>query len=71
MKKLQKLVIICNNILNNKQHTRVTYLGFILEETMAGESVAHKVISKVNMRLKFLNQKNEYLTPNLYHFATR
>ena len=48
-----------------KQHSRVTYLGCILEETMSGESMANKVISKVNARLKFLHQKNKYLTPNL------
>ena len=32
---------------------------------MSGESMANKVISKVNARLKFLHQKNKYLTPNL------
>ena len=32
---------------------------------MSGESVADKVISKVNAKLKFLYQKNKYLTPNL------
>ena len=32
---------------------------------MSGESIANKVISKVNARLKFLQQKNKYLTPNL------
>ena len=26
-----------------------------------------KVITKVNARLKFLHQKNKYLTPNLHH----
>ena len=53
-----------NNI-RIKQHSRVTYLGCILEETMSGESMANKVISKVNARLKFLHRKNNYLTPNL------
>ena len=38
----------------------------ILEETMFGESMAHKVISKVNVRLKFLHQKSKYLAPNLH-----
>ena len=33
---------------------------------MSGESMAHKVISKVNARLKFLHRKNKYLTPNLH-----
>ena len=65
IKKLQKLEIIYNNI-QIKQHSRVTYLGCILEETMSGESMANKVISKVNARLKFLHRKNKYLTPNLH-----
>ena len=64
IKKLQKLEIIYNNI-RIKEHSRVTYLGCILEETMSGESMAHKVISKVSVRLKFLHRKNKYLTPNL------
>ena len=64
IKELQKLEIIRNNI-RVKQHARVTYLGCILEETMSGESMANKVISKVNARLKFLHRKNKYLTPNL------
>ena len=32
---------------------------------MSGESVANKVISKVNARLVFLHWKNKYLTRNL------
>ena len=52
IKKLQKLQIIYNNI-RIKQQSQVTYLVCILEETMSGESMAHKVISKVNARLKF------------------
>ena len=61
IKKLQKLETIYNNI-RIKQHSRVTYLGCIVEETMPGHN---KVISKVNVRLKFLHRKNQYLTPNL------
>ena len=49
IRKLQKLEIIYNNI-RIKDHSRVTYLGCILEETMSGESMANKVISKVNAR---------------------
>ena len=59
------LEIICNNV-RIKQHSQVTYLDCILEETMSGESMANKVISKVNARLKFLHLKNKYLTPNLH-----
>ena len=44
-----------------KQHSKVTYLDCILDETMSGES-ALKVINKINLRLKFLNRKNKFLT---------
>ena len=64
IKKLQKLRIICNNIWI-KQNSRVTYLGCILEETTSGESIPHKVISKVNARLNFWQRKNKQLRPNL------
>ena len=40
-------------------------MGCIVEETMSGESVAHKVIRKINARLKFLHWKNKYVKPNL------
>ena len=33
---------------------------------MSGESKSHKVISKVNKRLRFLRQKSKYFTPNLH-----
>ena len=64
IKKLQKLEIIYNKI-QIKQHSRVTYLGCILEETMSGKSMANKVIRKVNARLKFLHRKNKCLSSNL------
>ena len=40
IRQLQKLEIIYNNI-RTKQHSRVTYLGCILEETMSRESMAN------------------------------
>ena len=52
IKKLQKLEIIYNNI-QIKQHSQVAYLGCIIEETMSRELMANKVISEVNVRLKF------------------
>ena len=64
IKKLQKLEIVYNNI-RIKQHSRVTYLGCTFDETISGESMANKLVSKVNARLKFLDPKNKYLTPNL------
>ena len=31
-----------------KQHSQVTYLGCVMDETMSGEPVARKVINKIN-----------------------
>ena len=64
IKRLQKLEIIYNNI-QIKQYSGVAYLGYIFEESVSGESMANKVINKVNARLRFLHRKNKYLTPNL------
>ena len=52
IKMVPNLDIIYNNI-PIKQHSRVTYLNCILDETLSGESMAHKVIRKDNRRLKF------------------
>ena len=64
IKKVPKLKINYKNI-QIKQHSKVTYLGCILDETMSGESMALKVIKKINSRLKFLHRKNKFLTPAL------
>ena len=45
-----------------KQHSKVTYLGCIINETMSGESMALKVIDKINLGFKFLHRKNKFLT---------
>ena len=37
----------------------------MLAETMSGESMALKVINKINSRLKFPHRKNNFLTPAL------
>ena len=63
-RKIKKPQELCNNI-RIQQHSRVLYLGCILEETLSGELIAHKAISKVNARLKFFHHKNKYVTPNL------
>ena len=64
IKKVPKLKITYKNM-QIKQHSKVTYLGCILDETMSGESMALKVINKINSRLKFLHRKNKFLTPAL------
>ena len=47
--KVPKLKIKYKNI-QIKQHSKVTYLGCILDETVSGESMALKVINKINSR---------------------
>ena len=39
--------------INIKQHKYVNYLGCALDETMSGETMALRVIEKINSRLKF------------------
>ena len=63
-RKVPKLKINYKN-LQIKQHSKVTYLGCILNETMHGESMAVRVINKMNLRLKFLHRKNKFLTSAL------
>ena len=49
-----------------KEHSKVAYLGCILDETMSGEPMALKVINKINSRRSrhsFLKRKNKFLTP--------
>ena len=48
-----------------KQHSKVKYLGCMLDETMSGETIAFSSIDKINNKLKFLYRKNKFLTPNL------
>ena len=43
-----------------KQHPKVSYLGCILDETLSGESMALKVVEKINMKLRFLYRKNKF-----------
>ena len=44
-----------------KQHKHVNYLGCVLDETISGETMALRVIEKINSRLKFLYRKNRFL----------
>ena len=64
IKKVPKLNINCKNM-QIKQHSKVTYLDCILDETMSRESMVLKVINKINSKLKFVHRKNKYLTPTL------
>ena len=44
-----------------KQHSKVTYLGCVLDEDLSGESMATKVMGNINGRIKFLYRKNRFL----------
>ena len=48
-----------------KQHSKVTYLGCVLDEDLSGETMATKVTGKINSRLKFFYRKNKFLTSSL------
>ena len=48
-----------------KQHSQVTYLGCVLDETLSGETMAFKALKKINGKLNFLYRKNKFLTPTL------
>ena len=64
IKTIGKLDIHHGNI-KIKQHSKVTYLGCILDEDMSGESMATKVLGKINAKLRFLYRKNKFLTSGL------
>ena len=55
-KKVPKLKISYKNI-QIKQHSKVRYLDFILDETISGESMALNGINKKNSRVKLLHRK--------------
>ena len=59
IKSARKLNIKYKNI-TIKQHSQVTYLGCILDETMTLTA-----LNKINGKLKLLYHKNKFLTPTL------
>ena len=63
-KKLRKLNISYGS-LKIKQYPEVTFLGYILDESLSRESMALKFVSKINTRLKFRYRKNRFLPPQL------
>ena len=48
-----------------KQHSEVTYLGCVLDETMSREPMVLKVTNKINGKLKFFYRKNRFLSREL------
>ena len=49
-----------------KQDSKVTYLVCVLDEDLSGESMATKVMGKINGRIKFLYRKNRFLDSSLH-----
>ena len=66
IKTIKKLNIKYQDI-EIKQHSQVTYLGCVMDETMSGEPMALKVINEINRKLKFLYRKNSFLTMPSYN----
>ena len=66
-KNIKKLNIKYGDI-QIKQHSKVKYLGCLMNETMSGEVMELYFIHKINNKLKFLYCKNDFLTPPLRHF---
>ena len=59
------ILLVSKYKVRNVPKRRFTYLGCILDETMSGESMALKVINKMNLIPKFLHRKNKNLTQAL------
>ena len=60
LKLVEKLDITCKDI-KIKQYKHVNYLVCMLDESMLGETMALRVIGKINSGLKFVYQKNQFL----------
>ena len=48
-----------------KRYSKVTYLGCVLDECLAGESMAIQVCTRVTSKLKFLYRKIRFLSKDL------
>ena len=57
IKKLDPLNITYQSI-KIKQHSKVEYLGCILDATLSGETMARHVANKINSKLRFLYRNN-------------
>ena len=58
IKKVPNLIIKYKDI-QIKQHSKVTYLGCILDEAISGLSMTY-LISKINSRLKIVQRKTNF-----------
>ena len=58
-------LIVKRNDVTLKQYSSVEYLGCLLDNTLSGEDMAVKVLTKVNGRLRFLYRQGKYLNQRL------
>ena len=63
-KSIKKLHIKYGDI-QVKQHSKVKYLGYLLDETMSGDTMVLNIVNNINNMMKFLYCKNSFLTPAL------
>ena len=63
--KVRKLNIRYGDIQIKQKHSKVKYLGSMVDETIFGETMALSVTNKINNKLKFPYQKNRSLTTTL------
>ena len=64
IKSAEKLCVKYHDI-EIKQHSNVSYLGCILNESLSGDPMALNVINKINSRLRFLYRNARILSPPL------
>ena len=64
IKSARKLNVKYKNI-KIKQHSQVTYLGCVLDETLCGKPMALQALNKIKGKLKSLYRKNKFLTLTL------
>ena len=65
--KLNKIgsLSIRHSTIQIKQYHTATYLGSVSDENLSGETMAFKVISKINCRRWFLYRKNRFVSQPL------
>ena len=64
IKQAEPLNIVDANI-KIKQYAKVTYLGYILDESQSGELMVLCVLNKINSRLRFLYRQHRFLNKPL------
>ena len=67
IKKHIKKLKIKYGVIQIKQHSKVKYIGCLMDETMSKEAMTLNVIHKINNKVKFLYHKTDFLTTSQRH----